>query len=1738
MDENLEKKSFYNKLKYANYNLMYLTFVNYSTSLYVLYFFNLIEIFQILSLSINDGFKNIWKGSKFYLKVCEFLKYWRILRYSDNNENLYLFILIIICLIIIFDFVIFLYLLILSFNQNPLKKFLLQIFYHLSIFLGTIFLVPNTEILFSMIVCDNELYFKSKFKCWKFEHLIFLIISSVCYLFLIIITILFQEFYFIYNEKFSNNLSRYLISNPQIIFSLIKSFTVVLLQFQCVKNIIYVVIIFQLLTSILNSYNYYIQKKLGNSNNIFDRLNFVFSLIYCLNCICVFIGKLIEKNNFNGMFEIFIVGCILIIILILTFPKVTILNKKYFNFSKNDKIIFENIFLILNELENQNKKRENLLNIFSYFSEYKLTEKFNIKSVEKLTNEEIEYYILLDIENLYKNSINIFRNSVLLNLSYSIFEYEKLKKYNKSYINLLKISNLNLNLSQEFFIYRIKRKLQEKGIFEGIDLTNLSFKFQCNKLISMIYDLCLNFIDFWNLVLSCTEYSEFQRLNFYGNKINYLLDKIEEKYILLEKGNFSYNKIKILFGYFLRDVLNDYEKSKDFLSNHNFNEFQFLNENVLNIKNLNSDNLFHFIVVSGEKKTFEEILKISEEFCSYLGYYEEQLIGKKISFLLPNYIRLAHEKMLKKKILKFFYDTINLKVLNENKNIKTLELVFINSSKFAVPLIMDVIIINDENYNPIFFGKINYDFININLSLNDKINMNIFPDRDFLIITNEKLLIQNFTSNCLNNLQLDNNMINSNIEISFFIKELSEDFLNKIYENPNENPLKTKILLIHQKYLKQNIITWKSNKKYKLIVSELKIDKKIYGFNFNIFFDVDSSVIGTAIGIKRMSIVSSLGRGSIENRKSVSNQDKKSLIFQSRCNEEITITKNFMPEFQSIQFDMKEKMFLMNTKKNYENENSVNDYFNNIFMEDKNNFIIKLNTKKDSNSTSKQTEKTEENDSSSLINEEEEEEENEEKEEKKEEKIENENNDLNYYKIKNNKIKFLVYDFNLNVSHEVKSYEFQSKVEEIINLEKNITNSLEKKKIIKAPSNYENLNKKNNEHQNLLGSYKRETIQKLINPKLLNNSVLFSILLYFINITVFLIISIFYFYYAKKYCKNIKQINTFINYQANLFRYILHSYLTSMEMVLLKNHKYTNLYQKNNRDLYYEECKNYLIEIYNKSKNELHSFSFEKITISDKIQKEIDNIIITTNLYYVYPNFTVAIDTTEMNLYYSLSEYDFILLSFVINEDEINPLNVRFLYLVFNGEYNINGLNSMINLYFQELDIQIKNIRKIIWFLFIVFFVFEIVMIFIGLKASIYLVSEKEIYLNYFFKIEEKKINIIMQNNMKFLMINKNTNLISEPKIDFEDIFENNNNNINKEKSIENFSSIEDEKKKINFVIKKRNPNSGKFKYNLITDNPLIRKNLLMISLFYIFMLMLLLYVTYYFSSNIIIIPNYGKIFYITLYIERAIFGKYNFVRAFNFFNPLKNSISAIGDYFIEQVNYLYDAYQENSNFVRYISRNTTETNINEVKKLFSKAGKNSFCEYFENATKYDITCETVASNITNYGIYSVFSFLFDNYYFLTMKIQEMWDFAEKNNLTYNEMLYGTSGYSNILPEDSEQLEYYHKHNPFTIFNEDTSKDITTLLFYALKEEFGYLTNNLSIFIDNIYDNINLCIKMVIYFFYGILICFYIFYIVPYIITKNMELNKAKKMLKFIPKEDLYKIINIDSINRKIINKD
>ena len=60
------------------------------------------------------------------------------------------------------------------------------------------------------------------------------------------------------------------------------------------------------------------------------------------------------------------------------------------------------------------------------------------------------------------------RESVILKVTYAIFQIEKLGRYNKGYINLSNVStNKNLPFAQDFLVYRLKRRLEDKGRKRG-----------------------------------------------------------------------------------------------------------------------------------------------------------------------------------------------------------------------------------------------------------------------------------------------------------------------------------------------------------------------------------------------------------------------------------------------------------------------------------------------------------------------------------------------------------------------------------------------------------------------------------------------------------------------------------------------------------------------------------------------------------------------------------------------------------------------------------------------------------------------------------------------------------------------------------------------------------------------------------------------------------------------------------------------------------------------------------------------------------------------------------------------------------------------------------------------------------------------------------------------------------------------------------------------------------------------
>jgi hypothetical protein len=150
---------------------------------------------------------------------------------------------------------------------------------------------------------------------------------------------------------------------------------------------------------------------------------------------------------------------------------------------------------------------------------------------------------------------------------------------------------------------------------------------------------------------------------------------------------------------------------------------------------------------------------------------------------------------------------------------------------------------------------------------------------------------------------------------------------------------------------------------------------------------------------------------------------------------------------------------------------------------------------------------------------------------------------------------------------------------------------------------------------------------------------------------------------------------------------------------------------------------------------------------------------------------------------------------------------------------------------------------------------------------------------------------------------------------------------------------------------------------------------------------------------------------------------------------------------------------------------------------------------------------------------------------------KEIWEKAEQSNYTYNELIYDTDlYYQSYEPQDENEKKIYHANNPFTIFNTPTLKDITIILVYVFRYVFQNLTTNLNEVIDTIMDQIKRVIVLIAIVFYIVLGLFYIIYLIPFIIIKNTELNKIKKMIKLIPKDMLLQIINNEKfiINKKI----
>ena len=220
-----------------------------------------------------------------------------------------------------------------------------------------------------------------------------------------------------------------------------------------------------------------------------------------------------RNYNFNGGMIIFFIGIIFIITYYLiplsdTFEMEEILKLPH-NVNSPTKYCFL-LEIISKILLNIHKKRNEYLFLETYINYHNVTclNKKNCELKKYIESECKElYYAYKHIDILFKYGINKWRNYIRLHLLYVEFLFKNMEKINKAKRVLFSIKeNSNTSFLENFYIFQLEKMLEGNvSLLETNSkslLTEMQFINKKHIFIQNIKDAIVNYILFWNLLLS------------------------------------------------------------------------------------------------------------------------------------------------------------------------------------------------------------------------------------------------------------------------------------------------------------------------------------------------------------------------------------------------------------------------------------------------------------------------------------------------------------------------------------------------------------------------------------------------------------------------------------------------------------------------------------------------------------------------------------------------------------------------------------------------------------------------------------------------------------------------------------------------------------------------------------------------------------------------------------------------------------------------------------------------------------------------------------------------------------------------------------------------------------------------------------------------------------------------------------------------------------------------------------
>ena len=761
--------------------------------------FTIIEFVQLIAFPLDKIFIKGW-GSFWFGTVGNFFRFFQLYYLWKGNTAFYIISYIITCIYIFILLIFFIHTLLNSKQFAITAKFII-VCITLQLQFETVLNIPFLRILFGIFSCQNDkIDVAPDIKCHSIIHIFLYIISIIFIIILKVLVIIFHSTIFEFGVNRSKFKAAY-TSSTNVLLDVSKLLLILLYQFVTNEKVLAIVTF--LLSIVLFLHFISVQPfSSGFTMKVYMALYlfFFWSSVLCL------ISVFLEKSKFDGGIILYLLGFPIIIFAVFfkdwdaAFDKIfefaTILDPEGYK-----KLLQIEYFLRLEENLSEKIKTKQQKVLYSYINNYERNCTLPICPLKqfmkiplKIENfVEMKICLLQHAEILYKNAISKYPYNAKLRISYGLFLFNRMNKKLKGVNEIALLDKFNTNLEDSFLAYKAQRFLKDEesgelNLNEHDEqdtnfINSLAYKSILNSIKSLIGKITINYIDFWTIlaISDGNKVKNFLKMSKIGTRIRTLSEELLEHIKKLEIINIYDQETFKLYMQYLTEILSNSSQANIYnnkLSETDQNKHQYNEENLydLNFKEMSKREDYKYIIINFSPTKFNTISNLSYSACKTFGYTKEELIGKSFNFLLPDIFGNEKLKVFQEKIEEFKKQILLL------KNVKIRSDSWIDSSftknkmKYLVPFKIrwNLVVSEDE----IIYGVGNI--------ISDGINMNQIEREIIYVLTDKNLIIQGFTSNAPKFLCLYSSNINSNLNITDFIRELNDEYISVIENNEEE----------------------------------------------------------------------------------------------------------------------------------------------------------------------------------------------------------------------------------------------------------------------------------------------------------------------------------------------------------------------------------------------------------------------------------------------------------------------------------------------------------------------------------------------------------------------------------------------------------------------------------------------------------------------------------------------------------------------------------------------------------------------------------------------------------------------------------------------------------------------------------------------------------------------------------------------------------------------------------------